>query len=137
MLAPINSRLEEIVTEESIITHLTDLEKALLGKIVEQKREIDALKFENQLLTGRVAILENTMTERLMILNNMSVCLCVEDMQTCQPGLISDLEVLSPKVFRTAKNFLGPLSRGSGYMLPQKILKISVLRLAESAFPTF
>ena len=60
MLAPIKSRLEEIVAEESIITHLKDLETALLGKIVEQKREIDALKAENQLLTGKVAILENT-----------------------------------------------------------------------------
>ena len=34
MLAPIKSRLEEIVTEESMITHLKDLETALLGKIV-------------------------------------------------------------------------------------------------------
>ena len=41
MLASIKSRLEEIVTEESMITHLKDLETALLGKIVEQKREID------------------------------------------------------------------------------------------------
>ena len=62
MLAPIKRKLEEIVTEESMITHLKDLETALLGKIIEQKREIDALKVEKQLLTGRVAILENTMT---------------------------------------------------------------------------
>ena len=54
MLAPIKSRLEDIVIEESMITHLKDLETAPLGKIVEQKREIDALKVENQLLTGRV-----------------------------------------------------------------------------------
>ena len=47
MLSPMKSRLEEIVPEESMITH---------------QREIDTLKVENQLLTGRVAILENTMT---------------------------------------------------------------------------
>ena len=48
MLAPIKSRVEEILTEESMLTHLKDLETALLGKIVEQKRETDALKVEKQ-----------------------------------------------------------------------------------------
>ena len=89
MLAPIKSRLEEIVdgleeivTEESMITHLKDLETALLGKTVEQKREIDALKVKNQLLKGRVAILENTMTiqERKIDDIGRRVCLRVEDM---------------------------------------------------------
>ena len=44
------------------------------------------------------------------------------------------------KIFLAAQGrekFFGPLVTGSGGMLPQKILKISVLRLAESAFPTF
>ena len=36
-----------------------------------------------------------------------------------------------------ARKFFGPLVGGRGGMLPQKILKISVLRLAENAFPTF
>ena len=85
MLAPIESRLEEIVTEDSMITHLKDLETALLGKIVEQKREIDALNVENQLLTGRVAILENTMTIQECKIDDIEqygrrVCLHVEDM---------------------------------------------------------
>ena len=84
MLAPIKSRLEEIVTEESMITHLKDLETALLGKIVEQKREVDELKVENQLLTGRVAILENTMTIQERKIDDIEqygrhVCLRVED----------------------------------------------------------
>ena len=35
------------------------------------------------------------------------------------------------------ENFFGPLVEGSGGMLTQKILKISILRLAENAFPTF
>ena len=85
MLAPIKRKLEEIVTEESMITHLKDLETALLGKIVEQKREIDALKVEKQLLTGRVAILENTMTIQERKIDDIEqygrrVCLRVEDM---------------------------------------------------------
>ena len=85
MLAPIKRKLEEIVTEESMITHLKDLETALLGKIVEQKREIDALKVEKQLLTGRVAILESTMTIQERNIDDIEqygrrVCLRVEDM---------------------------------------------------------
>ena len=85
MLAPIKKKLEEIVTEESMVTHLKDLETALLGKIVEQKREIDALKVEKQLLTGRVAILENTMNIRERKIDDIEqygqrVCLRVEDM---------------------------------------------------------
>ena len=85
MLAPIKRKLEEIVTEESMITHLKDLETALLGKIVEQKREIDALNVEKQLLTGRVAILENTMTIQERKIDDIEqygrrVCLRVEDM---------------------------------------------------------
>ena len=40
---------------------------------------------------------------------------------------------LAHKIFRTVQ---AP-SRGSGGMLPQKILKISVLRFAENAFLTF
>ena len=85
MLAPIKRKLEEIVTEESMITHLKDLETALLGKIVEQKREIDALKVEKQLLTGRVAILGNTMTIQERKIDDIEqygrrVCLRVEDM---------------------------------------------------------
>ena len=85
MLAPIKSRFEEIVTEESIVTHLKDLETTRLGKIVEQKREIDALKVENQLLTGRVAILENTMTIQERKIDDIEqygrrVCLLVENM---------------------------------------------------------
>ena len=85
MLAPIKRKLEEIVTEESMITHLKVLETALLGKIVDQKREIDALKVEKQLLTGRVAILENTMTIQERKIDDIEqycrrVCLRVEDM---------------------------------------------------------
>ena len=86
MLAPIKSRFEAIVTEESMVTpHLKDLETARLGKIVEQKREIDALKVENQLLTGRVAILENTMTIQERKIDDIEqygrrVCLLVENM---------------------------------------------------------
>ena len=85
MLAPIKRKLEEVVTEESMIKHLKDLETALLGKIAEQKREIDALKVEKQLLTGRVAILENTMTIQERKIDDIEqygrrVCLRVEDM---------------------------------------------------------
>ena len=36
-----------------------------------------------------------------------------------------------------ARKIFWTLVGGSGSMLPQKILKISVLRLAENAFPTF
>ena len=45
-----------------------------------------------------------------------------------------------PKTFRTAQGrekFFGPLVGESGGMLPQRILKISVLRLAENVFATF
>ena len=45
-----------------------------------------------------------------------------------------------PKTSRAVqgqKKFFGPLVGGSGGMLSQKILKVSVLRLAENAFPTF
>ena len=45
-----------------------------------------------------------------------------------------------PKMFRAVqwlKNVFGPLLVGYGCILPQKILKISALRLAENAFPTF
>ena len=35
------------------------------------------------------------------------------------------------------EKFFGHLVGGSGGMLPQKSLKISVLRLAENAFPAF
>ena len=38
---------------------------------------------------------------------------------------------------RGEKSFFEPLAGGSGGMLPQRVLKISVLRLAENAFPTF
>ena len=53
--------------------------------VVEQKREIDALKVVNQLLTGRVAILENTMTIQERKIDDIEqygwrVCLRVEDM---------------------------------------------------------
>ena len=85
MLAPVKSRLEKIVTEENMITHVKDLETALLEKIAEQKREIDALKVEKQLLTGRVAILENIITIQERKIDDIEqygrrVCLRVEDM---------------------------------------------------------
>ena len=56
-----------------------------VGKIVEQKREIDALKAENHILTGRVAILENTMTIQERKIDDIEqyggrVCLRVKDM---------------------------------------------------------
>ena len=55
-------------------------------------------------------------------------------------NLMINLEVMVQKHFRAAQGreyLFGPLVGGSGDMFPQKILKITVLRLAENAFPTF
>ena len=55
-------------------------------------------------------------------------------------NLMINLEVMVQKHFRAAQGreyLFGPLVGGSGDMFTQKILKITVLRLAENAFPTF
>ena len=57
-------------------------------------------------------------------------------LQTCQPGLNPKPGCCGPKTFSSStgrEKFFGPLVAGSGSMINQKILKISVLRLAENA----
>ena len=53
-------------------------------------------------------------------------------------GRPANLEVLAQKMFEPLEKFLGPLlGGGPGACSTKKILKISVLRLAENAFPIF
>ena len=51
------------------------------------------------------------------------------------PVTMPNLRYFSKTTITAQKNFLGPL-RGSGGMLPQKILKMKVLKLAKIAFQT-